>query len=164
MEELLVSLQNLLNRHIGLHRQLLEMVRQEHEALTQIDLKEIQEITFSKEALIYAIQVCEKERKEVSEKLGVQSMEALIQALENNQRMEQAKGFRSAFTTLKLLIERIKDQNDQNSTLVENSLEHVQNMKKNLLGLSETRSNTYSSQGQAQGSGESKPRLIEKEA
>lgn len=163
MEELLNTLQNLLSRHIGLHRQLLDLVRLENEAIVQMNLKEIQEITFSKEAVINAIQNCEDQRKLVSEKLGASELEKLILNLQDAGNTSLSEQFRTAYNTLKLLIEHISNQNDENKSLVEHSLVHIQNMKKNILGISEAQNTTYTAHGQSH-SEASRPRLIEQEA
>lgn len=166
MEELLNTLQKLLSRHIGLHRQLLDLVRLENEAIVQMNLKDIQEITFSKEATINAIQNCEIERKATSEKLGSSSLDGMIMDLQNAGNTVLSEQFRTAYNTLKILIEHIAEQNEQNKGLVEHSLVHISNMKKNILGVSDAQNTTYTSQGQtqsSQGDG-ARPRMIAQEA
>lgn len=164
MEELLNTLQNLLSRHIGLHRQLLELVRLENEAIVQMNLKEIQEITFSKEAVINAIQSCEESRRLTSSQIGVESLDSLILSLQDQGRTDLSEQFRTAYSTLRLLIEHISDQNDQNKGLVDHSLAHIQNMKKNILGVADSQNTTYTSHGQSHSASEGRPRLIEQEA
>ncbi|HAR44565.1 MAG TPA: hypothetical protein DCS07_18350 [Bdellovibrionales bacterium] len=74
-----------------------------------------------------------------------------------------AEQFRTANNVLTILVQRIKEQNDSNRALVERSLEHVHVMKRNILGESVPKSNTYLQNGQ-----KSNPvagaRLISKEA
>ncbi|MCM0604755.1 MAG: flagellar protein FlgN [Xanthomonadaceae bacterium] len=163
MEELLSTLQSLLSRHIGLHRQLLDLVRLENEAIVQMNLKDIQEITFSKEAVINAIQNCEEQRKVVCGLLEVPALDNLILKLQDLGNSVLSEQFRTAYNTLRLLIEHISDQNDQNKGLVEHSLTQIQSMKKNILGVSDAQNTTYTAHGQSHFEA-SRPRLIEQEA
>jgi hypothetical protein len=149
---------------------MLETVRHEREALAQASLKGIQETTLAKEACVHAIQHAETERLK---KLGVLAMawkRPMRDITVNGLAIEVqghdpklAEQLRSAFNALTLLISRITEQNDDNRAFLEKSLEHVNEMKKNVLGEAIPRSNTYNQQGQRQGQ-TGGARLLSKEA
>jgi hypothetical protein len=62
-------------------------------------------------------------------------------------------------------VDRIKTQNDSNAKLIDSSLKHVHNMKKNIFGETNPQSRTYNQQGQRNpGSANAHgPRMISKE-
>ncbi|MGZ3700077.1 MAG: flagellar export chaperone FlgN, partial [Bdellovibrionota bacterium] len=62
MEKPIIEIHQVLQRLLGLHRQLLDTVRLEREALTQADLKGIQEASVAKQALVEAIRQSDTER------------------------------------------------------------------------------------------------------
>lgn len=170
MERLLHQLNSVLTKMIGLHRQLLEVVRMEVSALSSADLKEIQEITFSKEALIAAIQLAEGERAKVV--AAVSSLDgaerepySLNQIIVENQvkHPEHCRQLGAALNALRVLIQRISEQNDENRAFLEASLSHVQRMKGNLVGVTPNQTQTYTQQGQTASAPE-RSRLIEREA
>lgn len=159
-----------LQKLIGLHRQLLETVRAEREALIQANLKEVQDCTLAKQSLIEAIKRVEVERlkslgdlailwKKPIRELTLPNLIMVIQG-EDLRRSEQ---FRSALNALTLLIQRINEQNRHNHAVVQSSLKHVGEMKKNVLGESTPKSETYTPLGQRT-PGVHGARLISKEA
>ena len=166
LNEIYASLQKL----IGLHRQLLEICRMEREALTQADLKQIQEATLSKQGTVEAIRRAESTRINAVSELAMAwkrplrdlSLPNLIIAIQGRD-PHGAEQLRSAYNTLTILIQRITEQNDDNKALVERSLEHVNEMKRNVLGEAVPKSNTYTSQGQRNGV-TGGARLLSKEA
>jgi hypothetical protein len=159
-----------LQKHIGLHRQLLDVCRLERELLVQAELKSIQEITLKKQGIIEVIRVTENERlgrigalaMKWKKPLRELSLPNLILAIQGTD-PKGAEQLRSAFNALTILIQRITEQNDDNRTLVERSLDHVNEMKKNVLGESVPKANTYTAQGQRSG-GPGGARFISKEA
>jgi len=170
VERPLSQIHEALQRLVGLHRQLLDTVRMEREALVQADAPRIQEATCAKQALIEAIRQAESERlkrtgelallwKKPLRELTITNIVLAIQGVDP----KSAEQFRSIQNTLVIMVQRISDQNRDNQTFVERSLEHVKNMKKNVLGESAPKTNTYTQQGQR-----SNPvagaRLISKEA
>ena len=169
VERSLKNIYQCLQNLVGLHRQLLETVRLEKEALISADLKNIQDITFRKETLIAAIHAEESERRRHVAGLSVDWREP-VRELTLSRIIERVQGndlrtgdlFRSVLTTLTLLVQRITDQNAENSRMVEKSLEHVANMKTNVLGEAAKGSDTYAKSGKKQGSA-SKSRLVSKE-
>lgn len=166
----LALLQASLQKLIGLHRQLMDFVRTEKDALVQADLRTIQEVTGSKQVLIESIRQEESNRlKHVAElamcwkrplrDLSLSQIAVEIQGVDP----KGAEQLRSAFNALTILIKRVSDQNRENSRLVEKTLEHLNAMKKNVLGEATPASATYTQQG-TRASGTSGSRLISKEA
>lgn len=160
----------ILQKLIGLHGQLNEVCRMEREAFVSADLKLIQEYTQSKELIIETIKQQEMNRIRFSAQLAVQwklSLESMTltrisQEIESTN-PKMAELFRSALTTLKILIDRTKALNDSNRVFLEKSLEHVRVMKNNVLGEAVPQAETYSSYGQKV-SNVTGARLISKEA
>ncbi len=170
MEKVLEPLHQSLQKLIGFHRQLLDTVRLEREALIEAQTKSVQEVTLAKHALLISIQQEEVTRlkhvaaialvwKRPLKELTLPNLIIAIQVKDP----KASEQFRSSFNALTLLIQRITEQNDYNKALVERSLEHVNEMKRNVLGEGVPRSNTYTAQGQriAQTGG---ARMISKEA
>ncbi len=170
MDEKLSRIHQTLQRLTGLHRQLLDVVRSEREALLSSDLKAIQEVTCLKEALIESIRHQEAERlklvgelsaawKTPMNDLTILSIAIAIQAEDPR----AAESFRTAYNALSHLIARIKEQNGDNRRLVDQALHHTHVMKKNVLGESAPYNQTYTAHGK-KADGASGSRLISKEA
>jgi flagellar biosynthesis/type III secretory pathway chaperone len=159
-----------LQRLIGLHRQLLDAVRMERQALNDADLKLIQEATASKQALIEGIRAAETERlkivadlamkwKRPMPELTISEIAIAVQGYDP----KFAEQLRTASNALTILISRVTDQNRDNAALVQKSLAHVEQMKRNVLGESVPRSNTYTASGN-RSAPVSGARLLSKEA
>jgi flagellar biosynthesis/type III secretory pathway chaperone len=155
VERNLALIYQTLQKLVGLHRQLLDTVRSERSALTNADLKGIQDATYAKEALIEAIRSAETERVKATAQFAVELRRPFNEMTLPNivihvqgKDLKQAEQFRTVFNTLTTLIQHIRDQNEDNRLLVERSLEHVNNMKRNVLGESAPQAATYTSQGQ----------------
>jgi flagellar biosynthesis/type III secretory pathway chaperone len=169
-EQNLDSIYQLLQKHLGLHRQLMDVVRAEKEALVQADLKKLQEITLAKEGLIESVRVCELDRMKVIGALAIQlkkplrelTLSGLIIAVQGFD-LKRAEQLRSVYQALQVLIQRITEQNNYNRSIVEKSLGNVDAMKKNVLGESVPKAGTYNVHGQKTHGGGSS-RLISKEA
>lgn len=159
-----------LSKLVGLHRQLLETLRQEREALVNADKKEIQTAAFAKEATLHAIHAAERERVQATAEIALQwkmplqelTLTRIIQELEPTQ-PKQAEQLRSAFNALTILIERVREANHYNGALLERALENILVMKNNVLGESMPKTQTYTQAGQKSGVSQ-QARLISKEA
>lgn len=159
-----------LQKLVGLHRQLYEVCRAEREALVSADIKVIQEQTHAKELVIETIKQYEMQRIRTTAVLSMDwkiplselSLTRIIQELEPKQPKE-AERFRSALNALKILIERSTKMNDSNKQFLERSLEHVHEMKRNVLGEAAPQSDTYGAQGQKV-AGNAGARFISQEA
>ncbi len=144
-----------LQRLIGLHRKLLEAVRIEKNALVQADMQEILKITALKQSLIEEIHLEEAARMKLMIALALQLKRPLNELTLPNIIIEiqgrdpkMADQFRSAYNALTILIQRITDQNSFSMALIEKSLVHIKNMKRNILEVAEPQATTYSHQGQ----------------
>jgi hypothetical protein len=143
-----------LQKLIGLHRQLLDTVRLERDALIQADLKDIQEATFAKQALIEAIRQTEAGRVAALEEIAglwkvppaTLTLSELIIRIQGTD-LKTAEVLRSALNTLTILVKRVSDQNDENRRLVEGFLNHLNEMKRNVMGESAPRADVYNQSG-----------------
>jgi flagellar biosynthesis/type III secretory pathway chaperone len=163
------SLQNL----IGLHRQLYEIVKQEHEAITQADTKGTYEAVANKEALIHWIHQAELERQAIT--LELEDLEpanggnsvTLKEVILHFQvsRPDLSAKLQSDLSALVVLVERVKRQNQINGNLIDQSLKHINNMKGNIFGETTHQGKTYNQMGQKNQAGGTPhgPRLISKE-
>ena len=155
MEKPLNQIYEILQQLTGLHRQLLETVRAERTHLVAADLNGIQMITAKKQELIESIRQAEALRVKLTGELAtlwskpIQELSLTNIIIEIQGRDQRgAEQFRSAHNTLTILIQRITEQNAAIRSLVERSLEHVLQMKKNVLGESKQGSETYTAAGQ----------------
>jgi flagellar biosynthesis/type III secretory pathway chaperone len=138
----------------------MEVVRLEREALVQAELKAIQEATLSKQALLEAIRQAESERLKATAEIAV-AIKRPLRDLTLNQVIISVQGLepktadqlRSSLNMLTILVERIQEQNEENRSLLEKSLEHLHTMKRNVLGEATPKANTYTSHGQKSHSG-----------
>lgn len=170
MEQTLNQLNQILQKLTGLHRQLLETVRNEREILIQANLKAIERTTASKQSLIEEIYQVESERLKVIAELAViwkrpyrdLTLPNIIIHLQGID-LKKAEQFRSTYHVLTVLIQRISDQNTDNKAFLEKSISHIHQMKKNILNEVTPKSNTYNHQGQKSQTIQSS-RLISKEA
>jgi flagellar biosynthesis/type III secretory pathway chaperone len=153
--EILERIYSTLQRMLGLHRQLYEICKMEREAIVNVDLKAVGERTSAKELVIETIRQAEAERIRESARLSVEwgvplsdlTLGFIAREIEPID-AKTAEKFRSALTALTVLIDRAKKQNESNRELIEQSLAHVHEMKKNVLGESQPASSTYGNQGQ----------------
>lgn len=144
-----------LQRMLGLHRQLYETCKLEREAFVAADLKLITEQTQAKEFIIETIKQTEAERIRISAFIAVDwkvpvkelTLNYIIREVEPRDAATSEK-FWSALTALTVLIERAKKLNESNRVLVEKSLQHVNAMKKNVLGEAVPSTEMYGSLGQ----------------
>lgn len=149
------KLYSCLQRMIGLHRQLYEVCKMEREAFIAADSKLILEHTQAKELIIETIRQAESDRIRVSTHLSLAwkkplsdlTLNFIIREIEPHD-PKNSERFRSALTALTVLIERAKKINESNRSFVEQSLEHVHAMKKNVLGEAVPQTETYGNQGQ----------------
>lgn len=155
---------------MGLHRQLLDTVRMERDALISAEIPRIEEATVAKQALVEAIRSAESARLRLTAELAIVlkkpvrelTLPKLIVAVQG-MNAKLGEQLQTAFNVLTHLIKRIVESNKENQQLVENSLLHVQEMKTNILGETVPKSSTYTSKGQKSGVPNG-ARLIQKEA
>ena len=167
-EKLHGSLQEL----IGLHRQLYEVVRAENSAITHADVKLTYEAAVNKEALVHWIHQSEMSRQAVLHALlaeeGIELSSPSLRELILHFQVKNpsfSQQLQTDLNSLIVLVERIKKQNELNGALVQESLKHIHNMKKNIFGETTHQAKTYNQSGrknQADASANG-PRLISKE-
>lgn len=155
MEKTVENLYHSLQKLLGLHRQLLETIRLERQVLIQADLKAIQTLTCNKHALIESIHQAEQSRlnqviehavlwKKNQQELTLSQIIIEIQGRDPT----GANQLRSACNALSILIQRISDQNSENQSFISKSIEHLNQMKSNILGEGAPRSTTYNQNAQ----------------
>lgn len=159
-----------LQKLVGMHRQLLDVVRAEKEALTEANLRAIQETTGAKQILIENIKAEEIVRQgHVVElammlKRPISSLTLLEIAIAvQGEDPKGADQLRSTFNALTILIKRVTEANDANAEHVNRSLTHIREMKRNVLGDATEKSNTYTQQG-TRSAAAGASRLIERKA
>lgn len=162
-----------LQKLVGFHRRLLDIVRAERDALIQADIKIVEEITLTKQALIESVRQEDARRltrvAELAEcgpwtgkPLEEITLTAIILAIQGED-LRTADQLRSVQTALGILARRVSDQNRENQALVEKTLGHIQRMKRNILGESAAKPGTYTQQG-TRSSPPTGARLISREA
>ena len=171
-EKLSERLHGSLQELIGLHRQLYETVKIENEAITNADIKLTYDAAASKEALIHWIHNSEMSRQAIvfalAQELGLNtatpSLKELILLFQTTE-PETSLKLQTDLSSLVVLVERIKKQNEQNGILLQASLKHINNMKKNIFGETTHQGKTYNQHGQRNQAtaNEHGPRLISKE-
>jgi flagellar biosynthesis/type III secretory pathway chaperone len=155
LDEWVDQLQTVLNQQVGYHRQLLECVRKEHEALTSANISGIQEITYSKEAFIHAIGQAETKRTEIMSSIvamvnrGVPLVLSELIIKVQGFSLKKADQLRNTLQTLQILTARIREQNTFNGQFLQKSLEHIQVMKRNVLKEQSINPGVYSAKGTA---------------
>lgn len=171
---MLEQLKNLLSRLIGLHRQLLDLLRLEKEALVLSDKPAIEEAALAKDACLQAIGQTERDRVRLIGELALSwkrpvtqlTLTTIIQELEqsiDSQKKAMSHALRSQLNALVVLIERVQEQNTYNGALIEKALQHVDSMKSNVFRNDAPQSQTYTqSGGRAQAPTQS--RILSKEA
>ncbi len=155
---------------VGLHKQLLEVIRQEAQAITQADVKATFEATSAKEALVHWIHRAELGRQVITQTLSEHlkiknvSLKEIILHFQSHDAPLSAR-LQSDLNMLVTLVERIQSQNKENGKIVERSLKHVQSMRKNIFGEVPSENKTYNQQGQKNQAsvGSTTARLISKE-
>ena len=170
MENKLTEILQTLQKMIGFHRQLLDLMRSERDVLIQADIQAIQTVTQNKQSILENIRRLEIDRQKlIAELASIWKKPARDLSLANiihliqGENLKLADQLRSASTALTVLIQRISEQNQSNATLVEQSLHHISEMKKNVLGEAVPHTDVYNPQGQKSG-GMPGARLISKEA
>ena len=170
LEKQVTEIYQTLQKLIGFHRQLREAVQAERAALVSADIPAIQEAVSLKQGLIEEIRRAEAQRVKATSELASlwrkDSSELTLPKLiiiVQGKDLKFAEQLRSSLNAITVLINHITEQNESNRALVERSLEHVHEMKKNVLGESVPKSTTYTQQGQ-RSSGMQGARILSKEA
>lgn len=168
----LERLHSVLQELIGLHRQLHEVVRNENQAITNADIKATYDTAAAKEALVHWIHQAERSRQSITfllcEEEGISTERPSLKELILHFQTKNPEGslrLQTDLNSLIVLVERIRKQNESNEQLLQSSLKHIGNMKKNIFGEVSHQGRTYNQHGQKNtgSTQEQGPRLISKE-
>ena len=122
------KIKELLNLMIKAHRELLEILREEKKALSEISLEGIQRATKAKIQLIGTIRVLEKDRIDALSNLDSQkilSLHDLILLCEKHTFTGEAQALKQQRDLLLKLIEHMGKLQQQNSQLIQQALSHI---------------------------------------
>jgi flagellar biosynthesis/type III secretory pathway chaperone len=163
------ELQYLLERLVTLHGNLIELLRQEYLHMGALDVPGLAEVTHAKEAVLNDIWSHEQLRiicvdnLAASLELGEKSASLLNIASALSE--EDGEKLRAARTALNLLVSEAKGLNAKNMVFAESSLNRIEEMKKNAMGLNNTAvKENYSNVGTRQPIPEQGGRLLTTEA
>lgn len=148
----LEELQKNLRHQLTLYRQLIDVLRDEREHLIAVRFKEIREATYAKEAIFDEIHREEFRRrnwvKQAAAVLGVAeadvTMEMVAAKLGGPELYEPLISLRN---TLVHMLGKAKEMNLDNKRLIESALKDSHELKKNILGLSSEKPQTYGPKG-----------------
>ena len=155
MEEKLKKITDVLHQLIGLHRQLLDLIRVERAHLSEANLHDIEKVTQQKHLLVEEIHRVEVHRMQALAEFAVESkkpikelsLSGLILMIQGEfpQISQQLSSMKN---TLLVLSQRISEHNKENAALIERSLANIDAMKTNLFLAEKPHSETYSQTGQ----------------
>ena len=141
---------HLLERLVQLHQGLIELILQEKHEMSDLNMQGMLECAQSKENLITEIFNHENLRlqvlTEICGSLNINSETTLL-GLSSYTDEESFKKLKNIRTTLNLLMEKAKDLNQQNMAFANESMERIDEMKKNILGLGNNTKENYSQGG-----------------
>lgn len=167
----LPSLFFIMERLVSLHRHLLDVLDEEYAHMIGVDANGLLETSKTKEVLVGEIMN--------SERLRIQTADAVARTLgfnfsgvngvtlaELSSRLQKidAEKLQNYKNVLQLLMVRAKESNSRNMVFVENSLVHIETMKKNILGLNNTSNENYGNTGERAPLDEQGGRLLSVEA
>lgn len=163
------ELQFILEKQIALHRNLVELLREEYAHMGSLDVKSLAEVSNSKEAMLSEIWNSEQLRMKTVEvlcqNLGLDASSATLSSIADALPPEEADRLRKARTALSLLMAQAKEANSKNMAFAESSLDRIDQMKRNALGLGNTAvKENYSNAGVRQPVAEQGGRLLSTEA
>jgi flagellar biosynthesis/type III secretory pathway chaperone len=129
-----------------------DILRDEHEHLVAVRLKEIREATYAKEALFDEIQREEYRRgkwvQQAAPVLGVDEKEVTMEMIAAKfGGPELYESLVSLKNTLLVMVKKAREMNFENKRLVESALKDAQELKKNILGLSSEQPQVYGPKG-----------------
>ncbi len=166
----LEELQNNLKHQLALYRQLVDLLREEKEHIIAVRFKEIREATYAKEAILDEVQ-----REEFRRSKWTSEAAKFLKVSEKDITMEMVatqiggpalfEGLMSLKNALAHMLKKAKEMNLENKALVETALNDTQIMKRNILGLTSDKPQTYGPKGNMGGAGrEQGARILSKEA
>jgi len=159
----------ILEKLVGLHRGLVDLLREEYGHMTAVDVKGISETAQSKEAFLAEIwnheQLRIKTVAKLAAALSIADDKATLLAISEKLSAPESEKLRAARTALNLLVEQARDLNTKNMSFAQGSLDRIEQMKRNALGLNNTAAKeNYSNSGNRQPITEQGGRLLSTEA
>ena len=163
------ELQHLLERIVTLHRGLINVLEEEFVHMANLSSDGITEAARSKEAMLNEIWNCEQLRikcaADLGASLGLSPEKIDLKAIAKAIGGDSAKSLGAAREALNLIITQAKELNARNRSFAESSLNRIDELKRNALGITNnTNKENYSSQGVCQPLNEQGGRLLSTEA
>jgi len=152
--ELLSELQQLLTKH----RQLLDLLRAERDAIVNADVGQIEAHALQKQAILDQIGFIDDQRSKRVQAIAQGAGAPLdgltlskIAILAQGTNIKLGEQLRSVQQALSQVLTRVEEQGSYNRALVERSLEMLFQMKRNIVGAETSQAGTYSANGQKTG-------------
>lgn len=167
------ELQFILEKLAAVHRILLDVLEEEHTHMVQLDIPALGEAAHAKEVLLAEIWDLEQLRQKTVEEIAVSrgldpnktTLKELSENISKSTSAETVNKLASVREVLQLLVEQAKERNQRNMTFANDSLARIEELKRNVLGLSSPSSKeNYSNQGTRQPNAEQGGRLLSTEA
>jgi flagellar biosynthesis/type III secretory pathway chaperone len=157
----------ILEKLVALHGGLCDLLREEYSHMVSVDTKGLGEAAHAKETILSEIWSHEQLRIRQCEALcvalGIDKSATLLSIADRLG--ADAEKFRAARRTLGLLVAQAKDLNAKNMEFAEGSLTRIEEMKRNVLGITgATNKENYSNSGSRQPITEQGGRLLSTEA
>jgi len=155
MEKTFLELHQQLQKLLTHHRQLLELLRSERDALVAADVEQIEARALEKQTLLDQVARTDDARAALVEliaaKQGVSAQPLTLSRLAiiaQGLDLKLGEQLRSVQQALSYTLGRVEEQGNYNRALVERSLESLVQMKKNIVGGESPNAGTYSATGQ----------------
>ena len=163
--ELYYSLEKL----VALHRNLVDLLREEYSHMAAVDLVGVADTARAKEVILADVWSFEQLRigcaTKLAAALNLESEEASLLKIAERLTVSEGEKLRAMRTSLNLLVLQAKELNLKNMGFAQSSLARIEAMKKNALGLSNTaKKENYSNSGVRQPIAEQGGRLLSTEA
>lgn len=167
------ELQFILEKLATIHRTLLGVLDEEYAHMVQLDIPALGEAAHAKEVLLSEIWDLEQLRQKTVQELAAQhgldpektTLKEISENISKQVSGETVTKLSSIREVLQLLVEQAKELNQRNMTFANDSLARIEELKRNVLGLTSPSSKeNYSNQGTRQPNAEQGGRLLSTEA
>ena len=163
--ELYYSLEKL----VALHRNLIDLLREEFVHMVAVDLTGVSETARAKEAVLTELWNLEQLRirsaTNLANALGLDAPDVSLLKIAEQLSAPEGERLRVLRTALNMLVVQSKELNNKNMVFAQSSLSRIEVMKRNALGLSNTaKKENYSNSGVRQPIAEQGGRLLSTEA
>ncbi|MEW6056015.1 MAG: flagellar protein FlgN [Bdellovibrionota bacterium] len=165
----LQELHRVLEKLVALHRNLVDLLREEFSHMASVDVKGLIEASHAKEAILNEIWNQEQLRIQAAIELASQCQldpnTLTLKSIAGYLPAGEAEKLHNAGTALTLLVTQAKELNSKNMEFAESSLSRIEEMKRNVLGLNNNSiKENYSNSGIRQPMPEQGGRLLKTEA